>query len=247
MKKIIFASIIAFAGYTQIQTSEIRFNPADQFAAPGTNGIYYKDLQAARIENPSSGLLYEFTDVVSGGTNSPAGLIKIGSYTYSAPAVNGIKRGGVRLINIYGLLVNKEANLNQVALDHDALQVQHAMPGSNPNTYTPQPTTNNNAQAQSSMPGSNPNTYAPIIFTPADEIAAPGMIGNYFPSSQIATIHSAAASNNEADRLFTNVIATNDRQIPAGYEPIGYYSTQPAGSSASFAQLMTYLYGQEQI
>jgi len=243
MKKVIFASIIAFAGYTQIQTSEIRFKPADQFAAPGTNGIYYKDLQAARIENPSSGLLYEFTDVVSGGINSPSGLIQIGSYSYSPPAVNGIKRMGVRLINLYGILVDREA-----ALDNDALQAQPAIPGNNPNTYSPQPIINDdNTQTQRAMPGSNPNTYAPIIFTPADEIAASGMIGNYFPSSQIATIHSAAASNNEADRLFTNVIATNDRNVPAGYQAIGYYSAQPAASAMSFAQLMTYLYGQEQI
>ena len=211
MKKIILSSIIAIVGYTQIQTSEIRFKPADQFAAPGTNGIYYKDLQAARIENPSSGLLYEFTDVVSGGTNGPAGLIKVGSYTYSAPAVNGIKRGGVRLINIYGILIERQ----------DALQ------------------------AERPMPGSNSNTYAPIVFTPADE--TPGMIGNYFVSSHIATIRNQNSSEDQASRLFTNVIATNDREIPEGYQPIGFYSEQPAESMASFAQLRTYLYGQEQI
>jgi len=211
MKKIILSSIIAIVGYTQIQTSEIRFTPADQFSAPGTNGIYYKDLEKAIIANPSSDLIYEFINVVSGGTNNPDGLIKIGSYTYSAPAVNGIKRGGVRLINIYGILIDRQ----------DALQ------------------------AERPMPGSNPNTYAPIVFTPADEI--PGMIGNYFVSSNIATVRNQNSSEEQASRLFTNVIATNDREIPEGYQPIGYYSEQAAGSMNSFAQLRTYLYGHEQI
>jgi|GEM_PF-1416633 len=122
MKKIILSSIITMIAYTNLQAAEIKFKPASEFASPGMIGTYYEDLQQATIQNPASSddNFYQFINVVTGGIATPSGLIKIGSYTYSPPARNGIKRMGMRMINVYGNLFN-----------------QDAMPGSNSRTYAP--------------------------------------------------------------------------------------------------------------
>ena len=43
--------------------------------------------------------------------------------------------------------------------------------------------------------GNNPATFAPQTFTPAAEFSGPGLIGNYFSHTKIATIHDPAGDN----------------------------------------------------
>ena len=70
-----------------------------------------------------------------------------------------------------------------------------------------QNTTNTQAPEQSpdqqSM-GSNPATWAPVTFQPSEQFAGNGLVGNYFSSTQIATIHDPSEQNTES-YTFKNV------------------------------------------
>ena len=61
------------------------------------------------------------------------------------------------------------------------------------------------AQASQPAPGSNPGTYAPQTFSPAPQFAGTGLVGNYFSSSQTATIHDPTGQNTTS-YTFSNVV-----------------------------------------
>jgi len=95
--------------------------------------------------------------------------------------------------------------------------------------------------------GSNPGTYAPVIFQPSEEFAGTGLIGNYFSSNKIATIHDPSGQNKE-EYTFENV-QQGGIQAPDELILIGSYTLQPPsdGMIHSHAIPMINLYGKRKL
>lgn len=77
--------------------------------------------------------------------------------------------------------------------------------------------------------GRNPDIYKrnknAIIFHPADEFKAPGMIGQYFKDSATATISNPLESNHTVIFVFEKVIEEHGA-IPNDLKFIGSYSSE---------------------
>jgi hypothetical protein len=72
--------------------------------------------------------------------------------------------------------------------------------------------------------GGNSNTYAPQTFQPDAQFAGQGLVGNYFSSSQTATIH-APSGINSVNYSFENVQSFSGNIIPMGLTYIGSFKT----------------------
>jgi hypothetical protein len=91
--------------------------------------------------------------------------------------------------------------------------------------------------------GSNPATYAPMLFQPADQFAGNGLIGNYFASSHVATIHDPSGNNHQS-YTFKNIQEGGIEQ-PEDAILIGSFMSKPRCSSniCSHAIVLVNLYG----
>jgi len=76
-----------------------------------------------------------------------------------------------------------------------------------------------NIEAAKNIAGSSSATWAPRRFTPSEEFMEPGMVGNYFESSSVATIHNPSTSDGSG-HSFKNVGFEHER----GSTLIGTYS-----------------------
>jgi hypothetical protein len=100
-------------------------------------------------------------------------------------------------------------------------------------------------QAQAPL-GANSATYAPITFYPENPYQGEGLIGNYFASSETATIHDPTGKN-QTQYTFINVTQGSEFSPPAGKVYIGSY-IQPGpsnGTISSHVVMQINLYGIE--
>jgi hypothetical protein len=84
-------------------------------------------------------------------------------------------------------------------------------------------------EEQSSM-GSHEGTWAPIQFKPKDPFAGKGLVGNYFSSSKIATIHDPSGKNNQTysfKEVESGGIKTSEELTEKGLVQIGSYLKKP--------------------
>ena len=74
--------------------------------------------------------------------------------------------------------------------------------------------------------GSNHGTYGPQTFTPSRQFAGSGLVGNYFNSSKVATIHDPTQAN-PTSYTFDQIqsISTAGRAWPKGLTHIGSFPT----------------------
>lgn len=93
--------------------------------------------------------------------------------------------------------------------------------------------------------GGNPATFAPITFKPVSPFDGPGLVGNYFSSSQTATIHDPS-QNNTQSYTFTKVQQAGIN-APEGLVQIGSYVSRPKCSNGicSHVAMLVNLYGKQ--
>lgn len=100
-------------------------------------------------------------------------------------------------------------------------------------------------QKDQSQMGQNPTTYAPIRFQPAQQFHGDNLIGNYFNSTNVVTIHDPSGKNSQS-YTFKNV-QQGGIITPEGLVLIGSYTSSPHcnGNICSHAFMNINLYGEQ--
>jgi len=222
----------AINGKSIKNNKSIDFIPDPAFGGTTSRGIYVKKDRTADIYNGDKS--YHFTKIITQRTNEnlvdpekkPANTVRIGSFSSK---MNHAKMPVTTYV--FGvltvLLEKKEDPAKQSTTDQSSTQ---------------QPT-EKTSETYPSMPGSNPATYAPIQFRPSEEFIGNGLIGNFFKTTGIATIHDPSGTNKQS-YTFINV-QTGGTQTPDGTKFIGSYTQQPKchGTICPMVVMMVNLYG----
>lgn len=206
----------------------IDFIPDAAFGGTTARGIYVKKDRTADIYNGDNS--YHFTKIITQRTNEnlvdpekkPANTVRIGSFNSK---MNHAKMPVTTYV--FGVLTVSLKQAKQSTTDQASTQQPTEK---SPETYP-------------SIPGSNPATYAPIQFRPSEEFIGNGLIGNFFKTTGIATIHDPSGTNKQS-YTFTNV-QTGGTQTPDGTKFIGSYTQQPKcnGPICPMVIMMVNLYG----
>ena len=182
------------------------FTPSGQFAGPSLVGSYDSKSQIATITDSSGKNIYTFINIkpYSQPVTPPTimypelNLVNIGSF----PTPNWIDpRMKDGMIMLGGKIETTTLYGTLVSQKTPTEPVQPAA-------------------------GSNRGTYGPQTFTPSGPYAGPGLVGNYFSSSKVATIHDPTQAN-PTSYTFDHIqsISTGGRAWPNGLAHIGSFPT----------------------
>jgi len=100
-------------------------------------------------------------------------------------------------------------------------------------------------QRDQSQMGQSSSTHAPTTFQPAQQFYGKGLIGNYFSSTSVATIHDPSGANNQSYAFKS--IRQGGITAPEGLTLIGSYTSSPHcdGNICSHAFMNINLYGEQ--
>lgn len=99
--------------------------------------------------------------------------------------------------------------------------------------------------------GGNSTTFAPRTFEPSSDFSGDGLVGNYFSSAQVATIHDPSGQNSKSykfEEVEEKSGYNSDKQAPDGLEFIGSFMSSPkcpAGQMCTMAMKEISLYGKQ--
>ncbi len=207
----------------------ITFIPHELFGGHNATGQYNRKNKTAMITHGQN--IYNFSKITEERTNPwldkknlDPDLIMIGSFS------NKTNHAGMPVtIYIFGIAAKNNPKNSQESME---------------DIHTAQNKIDAKKQPSQKPIGSNPGTYAPVAFQPAEQFAGQGLVGNYFSSNQVATIHDPSGVN-PTSYTFKNV-QTGGIAVPTGLTLIGSYTSQPAckGMICSHAIMMMNVYGQ---
>jgi hypothetical protein len=192
----------------------INFTPELAFGGDQATGTYNPKKQLAMIHDTNQ--IYKFIKITQQRTNA------------TMPDKKNLDPN-LTLIGSFSTKTN-----------HAGMPVTMYLFGVSENKLTPNPL---NPEIKNNLPGSNPATYAPRVFLPAHQFASDGLVGNYFASSHVATIHDPSGSNQQS-YTFENV-QEGGITAPDGLVLLGSYTSRPAcsGNICSHAIALVNLYG----
>ena len=217
----------------------IDFIAEDLFGGSKAKASYNPKKQTATIKDGHT--IYNFSKMISNRTNESLpnkknldpNLMLIGSFnTKTNHAGMPVTTYLFGVLNKNEKLLKNNASLEQrtepVLLDNNGNNVISKV---DPTTCKP------------IMVGTDSRTWAPIIFDPSDQFAGEGLIGNYFASSSVATIHDPSGTNKQSYRF--KRVQKGGVQQPEGLVLIGSYASRPqcSGNICSHAIMMVNLYG----
>jgi len=196
----------------------IDFIPEQAFGGNQATGIYNpKKKQIAMIKDKNQ--IYQFIKITQQRTNS------------SMPDKKNIDPNLI-LIGSFSTKTN-----------HAGMPVTMYLFGVNQNKLQQIPKVDPASLNPTPMVGTDPATYAPKMFLPAKQFTGDGLVGNYFASSHVATIHDPSG-NNLQSYTFKNV-QEGGIQAPDGLVLVGSYTAKRAcnGNICSHAIALINLYG----
>jgi len=198
----------------------IDFIPEDLFGGHQATGSYNPKDQTAMIKDGDT--TYEFSKIISNRTNA------------MLPNKKNLDHN-LQLIGSYNTKTN-----------HAGMPVTTYLFGvfnKNEESENISPSVEQITELTHSAIGGNPATWAPVVFYPSDQFAGDGLIGNYFASNSVATIHDPSGNNNQ-NYTFINV-EQGGIQEPQEKVLIGSYGSKPqcSGIICSHAMMIVNLYG----
>jgi len=193
----------------------ISFKPDDAFGGINAQGLYNKKEQKAIIKYGDT--IYSFIKIIANPNPTLPDIKNIAPET-----------------KLIGTFNNKFNHVNMPVTTY-LFGVLTDM--QNPKSYK--------AQESRERLGSNPATYAPIVFHPAEQFYSDGLVGNYFSSTHVATIHDPTGKN-KTSFSFESVQEGGIKK-PDEFELIGSFDSKPncSESICSHVIRVVNLYGKK--